>query len=325
MKRVQTRRAIATIFAIFFIPSFYHHGSAVAQSAGSASLRGPGISGRPVTIPVTIRVKGRSVPSELDLPTVLLNVSEDGEPQTLLSIRSRVNAPLNLILLIQDDVVSSVGLEIKGLSEFIRRLPRGSRVLVGYLRAGSLQVRTKFTADLERAAKYLRPPLAVASAAPYNPYVEVIEAVRRFDAQPAGRRAILLVSDGVDTSQGDFSISPGQSSDLQRAIIEAQRRSAAVYSFFVPTVTSSTNGNLVSVGQSSLNRLSEETGGHAFFQGLSAPTSFDPFLKELSLTLDRQIALTYLSTHPRNGFHRIKIISSTPDVDLDYPAGYTRK
>jgi hypothetical protein len=325
MTQVQTGRAIATVFAVFFVLSLYHQGSAFAQSAGSASLRGSGVSGRPVTVPVTIRVKGRTVPSELDLPTVLLNVSEDGEPQTLLSIRSRINAPLNVIVLIQDDVVSSVGLEIKGLSEFIRRLPRGSRVLVGYLRAGSLQVRTKFTADLERAAKSLRPPLAVASAAPYNPYVEVIEALRRFDAQPAGRRAILLVSDGVDTSQGDFSISPGQSTDLQRAILEAQRRSAAVYSFFVPTVTSSTNGNLVSQGQSSLNRLSEETGGHAFFQGLGAPTSFDPFIKELSLTLDRQIALTYLSTHPRNGFHRIKIISSTPDVDLDYPAGYTRK
>jgi hypothetical protein len=325
MERVQTWRVIASVFAILLILSTNDHGNALAQSAGSASIRGTSISGRPVTIPVTIRVKGRTVPSELDLPTVLLNVSEDGEPQTLLSIRSRINAPINLILLIQDDVISSVGLEIKGLSEFIRRLPRGSRVLVGYLRAGSLQVPHKFTAELERAAKSLRPPLGLASAAPHNPYVEVIEALRRFDSQPAGRRAILLVSDGVDTSQGDFSISPGQSSDLQRAIIEAQRRSAAVYSFFVPTVTSSTNGNLISQGQSSLNRLSDETGGKAFFQGLGAPTSFDPFIKQLSLTLDRQIALTYLSTHPRNGFHRIKIISSTPDVELNYPTGYTRK
>lgn len=325
MKRVQTRRAIASVVAMFFFfLTADNSGFAFAQS-GSASLRIPSVSGRPVTIPVTIRVKGSTPPREMELPTVMLNVSEDGEPQTLLSIRSRANAPISLIVLIQDDVVSSVGLEIKGLSDFIRRLPRGSRVLVGYLRAGSMQVRQKFTADLERAAKSLRPPLGVASAAPYNPYVEVIEALRKFDSQPAGRRAVLLVSDGVDTSQGEFSISPGQSSDLERAIVEAQRRSVAAYSFFVPTVTSSINRNLVSLGQSSLNRLSEETGGHAFFQGLGAPTSFDPFIKELSLTLDRQIALTYLSTHPRNGFHRIRIISSTPDVDLGYPAGYTRK
>ena len=254
-----------------------------------------------------------------------LAISEDGEPQTLLSIRTKINVPINLMVLIQDDVVSSVGLEIKPLSEFIRTLPRGSRVLVGYLRAGSLQVRHKFTADLERAAKSLRPPIGVASAAPYNPYVEVVEALRRFDAQPAGRRAILLVSDGLDISQGLFSSSAGQSSDLQRAITEAQRRSVAIYSFFVPTVTSSTDTNLISQGQSSLNRLSDETGGHAFFQGLGAPTSFNPFIKELSQTLEKQIAVTYLSTHPRSGFHRIKISSSIPDVDLDYPAGYSRK
>lgn len=326
MKRVQTRKSIASIFAVvFFILSADNSRSTFAQSPGSASLRVPGVSGRPVTIPVTIRVKGKTAPRELELQTVDLTVSEDGEIQTLLSIRARTNAPINLIVLIQDDVVSSVSLEIRALSDFIRRLPRGSRVLVGYLRAGSMQVRHKFTADLERAAKSLRSPLGVASAAPYNPYVEVIEALRRFDSQPAGRRAILLVSDGVDTSQGEFSISPGQSLDLQRAIVEAQRRSVAVYSIFVPTVTSSTDGTLTSLGQSSLNRLSEETGGHAFFQGLGVPTSFDPFIKELSLTLDRQIALTYLSTHPKNGPHRIKIIASTADVDLDYPSGYTRK
>ena len=326
MKRVQTRGAIASLVAVaFFIVAADNHRSGFAQSPSSSSLRVSAASGRPVTIPVTIRVKGRTAPGELELQTVELNVSEDGEPQTLLSIRSRTNAPINLIVLIQDDVVSSVGLEIKSLGEFIRRLPRGSRVLVGYLRAGSMQVRHKFTADLGSAAKSLRPPIGVASAAPYDPYVEVIEGLKRFDAQPAGRRAILLISDGLDISQGIDPSSAAQSSDLQRAIDEAQRRGVAIYSFFVPTVTSSTNGNLISQGQSSLNRLSEETGGHAFFQGLGVPTSFDPFIKELSLALDKQIALTYLSTHPRNGFHRIKIISSAPDVKLDYPAGYTRK
>ena len=243
MKRVQMRRAIGSVFAaILFIVSANNNGNVFAQSPSSSSLRVSTASGRPVTIPVTIRLKGKTAPSEVELQTVDLTVSEDGEAQTLLSIRARTNAPLSLIVLIQDDVVSSVGLEIKALSESIRRLPRGSRILVGYLRAGSMQVRHKFTADLERAAKSLRPPIGSASAAPYNPYVEVIEALRRFDSQPAGRRAVLLVSDGVDTSQGVFSSSPAESSDLQRAIAEAQRRSVALYSFFVPTITSSTDG-----------------------------------------------------------------------------------
>jgi hypothetical protein len=325
MKRVESRKPFAGLFTAIFALLISASGaeSGLGQTPSSPSLRVSAPSGRPMTIPVTVRLKGKTAPSEIEPQNVDLTVSEDGEPQSLLSIRTRANAPINVMILIQDDVLSSVGLEIKSLSEFIRSLPRGSRVLVGYLRAGSLQVRHKFTADLDRAAKTLRSPIGVASAAPYNPYTEVIEALKRFDSQPTGRRAILLVSDGLDVSQG-LSLA-AQSSDLLRAIADSQRRSVAVYSFFVPTVTSSTDGNLISQGQSSLNRLSEETGGHAFFQGLGAPTSFNPFIKELSQTLEKQIAVTYLSTHPRNGFHRIKIISSTPEADLNYPAGYTRK
>ncbi|MFN2492983.1 MAG: hypothetical protein ABR501_08875, partial [Pyrinomonadaceae bacterium] len=201
---------------------------------------------------------------ELELQTVDLAVSEDGEPQTILSIRSMgTSTPINLSVLIQDDVVSSVSLEIRSLSDFIRRLPHGSRVSVGYLRSGSLQVRQKFTTDLEKAAKSLRPPLGLASAAPYNPYVEIIEALKRFDSQPAGRRAILLVSDGLDVSRGVDSSSASQSLDLERAITDAQRRSVAIYSFFAPTVLSAASGTLIGNAQSSLQRLSDETGGHA--------------------------------------------------------------
>jgi VWFA-related protein len=276
-------------------------------------------------IPLTIRVKGEVAKSELELQSVDLTVNEDGDSQTILSIRAMgTSSPINLMILIQDDVVSSVGLETKSLAEFVRRLPRGSRVSVGYLRTGSLQVRQKFTADLERAAQALRGPMGFASVAPYNPYVEVVEAVKRFDAQPAGRRAILLVSDGLDVSHGADASSPTQSLDLQRAVTEAQRRSIAVYSFYAPTALTGAGGVLIGNAQSSLQRLSDETGGRAFFQGLGVPTSFDPFIKEVNEALDRQIALTYLSTHLNKGFHRVKITSSTPGVEIHYPAGYRR-
>jgi VWFA-related protein len=319
MRRVQTQRALATVLVTLVFVLL--NGNTQVPFAQS-----PGVAARPVTIPLTIRLKNKTAPRELELQTVDLSVIEDGDPQTILSIRAiGTNSPINLAVLVQDDVVSSIALEMRSLADFIRRLPRGSRVSVGYLRAGSLQVRQKFTPHLERAANSLRSPLSLASAAPYNPYVEVIEALRRFDSQPAGRRAILLISDGLDISRGIDSSTAMGSFDLQRAIAEAQRRSVAIYAFYAPTIVSSTNGGLISNAQGSLQRLADETGGQAFFQGFSAPVSFDPFIRELNSTLDRQIALTYLSTHPKKGFHRVKITSSTPDVDVSYPTGYTRK
>ena len=315
--------AAAIILGLMSLPGLSSSSQlAFAQSPTVSSASRSPAAARPMTIPISIRVKG--VKPEPELQMIDLTVNEDGDPQTVLSIRAiGTNSPLTLAILIQDDLVSSIGLEIKPLAQFITRLPRGSRVLVGYLRSGSLQVRQKFTPDLEKAAKALRPPVGFASAAPYNPYVEVVEAIKRFDSQPSGRRAILLVSDGLDLSRGADSSSAGQSIDLQRAITEAQRRSIAVYAFYAPTV-GLRDPILTANAQSSLLRLAEETGGRAFFQGTGVPVSFDPFIKELTSSLDRQIALTYLSTHTEKGFHRIRVRSSSAGVEIDHPAGYTR-
>ena len=303
-------------FALMSQPAL---GQAPSVNGGSPS----GAPGRPITIPLTIRVKEDT---EFELQNIDLTISEDGEPQTIISLRGiGTSSPITLALLIQEDLVPSVSNEIKALAEFIRTLPKGSRVMIGYLRTGTLQVKQRFTNDLERAANSLRPPSGLASAGPYNPYVEVIEALKKFESQPLGRRAILLVSDGLDISRGVDSSSPTQSIDLQRAINESQRRGVAIYGFYAPTLVAASNPALVSNAQSSLLRFSNETGGMAFFQGLGAPVSFEPFIRELDVSLQKQAALTFLSTHLKKGFHRIDVKSSTPGVRVAFPSGYVSR
>jgi len=55
--------------------------------------------------------------------------------------------PLNLAVLIQDDLISQVGNEIGVTKDFIRSLPEGSQVMVGYITSGTLQVRQPFTTE----------------------------------------------------------------------------------------------------------------------------------------------------------------------------------
>ncbi|HYP53895.1 MAG TPA: hypothetical protein VEQ42_10175 [Pyrinomonadaceae bacterium] len=280
---------------------------------------------RSVTIPVTLRLREPKPQTEVQ-SIEYLTVLEDGEDQEILSLRGGVRSPLSLAILIQDDLSSSISTEIREIAAFIRRLPPGTRVFVGYLRGGSLQVRQRFTNDLERAARSLRIPVSSSAVAPFNPFAQTIEALRRFESQPQGRRAVILFSDGVDTSRGFDSSTPSQSVDLQRAINEAQRRSVAVFAVYAPTVGVTGNGRsiLAGNGQGSLQRLAAETGGRAYFQGFSAPVSINPFLREISTLLPRLFALTYLSTHPDRGFHNIKIIADVRDGEVLYPAGYTR-
>lgn len=282
---------------------------------------------RTMTVPISIftkeELKQKRISEFVEAGDLI--VKEDGDQQIILSIRSVSETPLELAVLIQDNLSSSVNLELKRISEFIQRLPQGSRVMVAYLRGGTIQVRQKFTEDLEKASKSLRVVFSSASTAS-NPYDGVTEAVKRFDALPNGRRAILLISDGLDITHGTESLNSLQSLELDQAILNSQRRSVAVYSFYTSSeITEGYNSRLSLVGQSMLNRLSNETGGRAFFQGTQSPVSFDPFFKDLNLTLTRQFALTYLSTHMKKGYHKVQIASTNPQVRIEHPDGYFYK
>jgi hypothetical protein len=205
----------------------------------------------------------------------------------------RVSQPVNLAVLIQDDLVSRVGNELRVTAEFIRELPEGSNVMVGYIRSGSLQVRQPFTNDLAAAAGALRIPVGSTSASPYNPYVQVRDAVKLFPEGGANRNALLLVSDGLDTSRGFDYSSSVDSIDLNRAVRAAKERGVSVYSFYAPTAgLTSWDSRAVSFGQSALQRVSDETGGRAFFQGTSFVT-FNAYFTRLTKTLNEQGGRAY--------------------------------
>jgi VWFA-related protein len=318
------RNRLAKVIAVLlFVPIFF--GFSFAQKTNENNQLKQNEKVRPVTIPISIftRQELKENQSEEFVRAGNLVVSEDRDEQIILSIRSVSNTPLALAVLIQDDLTSNVNLQLNDIRKFIRNLPKGSRVMVGYLRSGSLQVRQKFSEDLEKAAGSLRIVTGSSAFASVNPYDQVEEALKRFDALPTGRRAVLLVSDGLDVSRGADSSSPSQSVALDRAILKAQRKAVAIYSFYnAGSLTENGNQILTLNGQGSLNRLSEETGGRAFFQGTLSPISFDPFFRDLNVALNRQFALTYLSTHFKKGYHKIEILSTNPDVKIEHPKGY---
>ncbi len=280
---------------------------------------------RVMTIPISIFTKEELKKGRFEefVQAGRLTVLENKEEQEILSIKSVSNQPLALAVLMQDDLSAEINLQLDDLKEFIAQLPEGSRVLVAYLRGGSLQIRQPFTRDLDAAAKSLRVIAGSPGSAPRSPYESLRSALNRFDGLPNGRRAVLMVSDGLDVSGGIANSSPGLNGELDRAVLEAQKRGVAVYSIYsAATYTNGGNSRLVLNGQSSLERLSEQTGGRAFFQGFSSPISFKPFLANLDRVLTRQFALTYLSTHMKSGYYKVVVESSNPEVRIDHPQGY---
>lgn len=278
--------------------------------------------GREVTILVTAHPHNdRTRQAAAALQPGDFSVREDSRPQQILSTKRASEAPPVLAILIQDDLVSRVNNEIKAIKEFIRGLPEGSRVMTGYLTTGTINVTQDFTTDRERAADSLRIIRSSESSAPFNPYVEVREALKRFDAQPAGRRMILLVSDGLDISRGFSSASPTLSIDLDRAVEDAQRRGVAVFTFYAPSVGLTSSSRIAAnFGQGSLNRLADETGGEAFFSGTDF-VSFAPYIKDFNELLGLQWVITYRSSTAGSSFRRIEVTAES-DVHLHHPKGY---
>jgi len=280
---------------------------------------------RTVTIPISIFTKIELKENQLNEIVEAGNifVKEDNEQQVILSIRSVSNTPLSLAIIIQEDLEPQVNLELKRIGEFIKNLPKGSRVMVGYIRTGGFLVRQRFTEDLEKAAASLRIISGSSAVASNDPYEALSEALERFDALPAGRRAVLFVSDGFDATSGLTALSSLDSLSLQQSIFKAQRKSVAVYSIYADgSYTKNASASVVVGAQGGLNKLASETGGRAFFQGTHTPVSFDPFFRELDVALNRQFALTYLSTHMNKGYHRVEVYSSNPDVKIEHPKGY---
>jgi len=224
--------------------------------------------------------------SMLAIAPAKAGVSKEKEQTSLQGIE-----PLNLAVLIQDDLIPQVGNELGVTKDFIRSLPDGSRVMVGYITTGTLQVRQPFTTDLEKATKSLRIPLAARGSSAFNPYVEVLEALKKFDSSWTNSNAVLLISDGLDTSRGFDSTAAGHTLDIDRTIKDANRRHVSIFSFYAPSVGFTSRNHLAaSYGQSSLNRVSNETGGRAFFQGTTGFVTFDPYFARLRETLNRQYA-----------------------------------
>lgn len=280
---------------------------------------------RTVTIPISIFTKDelRENQAQEYVQADRLTVREDKELQQILSIRSVSDSPLSIAIVIQEDLATNFNLQIKDIQDFIRSFPQGTRVMVAYTRSGSPQIKQRFTDDLAKAAGSLRIVSGSSGFAPRSPFDGVEDILGRFDGLPAGRRAVLLFSDGLDTSQGLNLASITQSFDLEQAVLKAQKKGVAVYSFYSPTTTTE-NGNslFILAAQGALEKLSEQTGGRAFYHGSIAPLSYLPFFKELNLALNRQFSLTYLSTHMKKGYHKVEVMSTNPEVKIVHPKGY---
>jgi hypothetical protein len=243
------------------------------------------------------------------------------------------NAALQLMILIDDTLNSSVGNNLTDIKDFINAQPPSTVIGVGYMANATVKIAQNFTADHDLAIKAVRLPLGSFSSMD-SPYLSLISLVKGWP-QDKVRREVLLVTDGIDRLRGDrpqpsrlgpnygpvYHTMPTISPDVSSASEVSQRYNVIVYSLYSPGVGRSGRSSWdLQIGLSGLSQIAEETGGECYSLGTSALVSFKPYLDRFQKILSNQYYVVFQAVPAKKaGFQRIKIDTELSNSEILAP------
>jgi hypothetical protein len=125
-----------------------------------------------------------------------------------------------------------------------------------------------------------------------------------------------MLTDGVDPYYGNSIVDDPY---LDTAMHDALKNGVMVYSIYLRGAgLASRSGWITTMAQSRLSEVSQETGGYAYFQGISDPVAIAPFLTDFQDRLNHQYKVTIEATNPK-GVQPVKVRTELPGIKLDAP------
>jgi hypothetical protein len=225
---------------------------------------------------------------------------------------------LQLAILIDDAVNSSaIGPQFDDLKNFIEEQPNTTEVGIFYAQYGTITTAAKFSSDHQSVAKKLRLPLGRRSGASPSIYLSLSDLVKKWPAGAAApRREVLMLTSGMDLLQ------PGvQNPYFDAAMTNVQRSGVIVHSIYVGSLRLGLSF-FGMIAQGNLGQITSGSGGDGFFQGLSTPVSFKPFLQQLNIILLNQYLITFeapASSKAKGDLRQIRVRIEQSRVKLLYP------
>jgi hypothetical protein len=293
----------------------------IANPGFSASL--PGAPDGSTELVITaLPIARASQPSSLqaiDLQASDVKVLQGKTPVPVVRLQRLAGdlADMQLVVLLDDSTrSSSLGTHLSELKTFLQSLPSTTLVAVGYMRNGTFASTQAFTADHQEAVRALRLPESVPGENG-SPYFALSDLVKHWPSkQPTDRRAVLMLTDGVDRYFGSATIDDPY---VDTAIRDSLKEGVLVYSSFLRGAGLYDRGDLVTnFGQSRLMEVSQDTGGHAYFQNFSDPVSITPFLGDFQDRLDHQYRVTIQALNEK-GVQHVKLRTELPNVKIEGP------
>jgi VWFA-related protein len=254
------------------------------------------------------------------VPKQAITVYENRKQQNLSSWvpLTGSRAGLQLVILLDDSSRSTLGLQLKDLSDFVSGLPPATQIAIGYMRNGSAVMVQNFTTNHAQAAQAFRLP-AGGAGINGSPYFCLSDLVKRWPGSPGNlRREVIMVTDGVDRYSGRR-FDP-EDPYVKAAVTDAQKAGVIVYSIYYRGIGRLDRSFVATDGgQNYLTQVSGDTGGKVYLEGFGNPVSFAPFLSDIQRKLQNQYELSFEST-AKPGLQQLKVKTNQPNTNILFPA-----
>ncbi len=290
-------------------------GGGAAPSGPGVVQPGPAFRTGIDVVSLNVTVLDRQSRYATDLQQNDFSVFEDGVKQDV-SYFTKTNLPISLSLLL--DTSASMEDKLKTAQDaavgFARRLkPQDAAQVIDF--DSRVEVLQNFTSDATAAEQAIRRTAAGGSTSLNNAVYIALKELRKAQAQPGQelrRQAIVLVSDGEDTSS---LVSFDEVLDL------AKRSETAIYAIGIrsrepPQARGFREAEYV------LRQLAQETGGRAFFP--DRIEDLNGVYEEISNELSSQYTIGYMSRNQRRdgAWRRVVVQVSRPGLTTRTKQGY---
>jgi len=238
---------------------------------------------------------------------------EDDKPQTIERVNIDTDLPLHIALLIDRSgtVQNQLKLEKDAAIEFLNRTLKHGKdkaVIIGFDTAVD-DLSNGFTDDIEKLSDPIRKILAGGSTSAFD--AVYIAADKYLSKQPS-RRLAILISDGDDNNSRKT---------LDEAMLISQKSEVSIYSISTNLSVGSSGADR-DRGDKNLKKLSEETGGRAFFPKKleDLETGFQMIGEEVR----SQYSLLYSPTNKvRDGrFRKYRVVANNKNFKITARPGY---
>jgi len=273
---------------------------------------------------VVVTVGGRPPNASLDLKPEDFEILEDGSPQEVANFSRNADQPLKMVMLYDTSysVIQRINFERRAAARFFERVIRPQDRAAVFSVSTDVVVLQEFTNKIPLLVEATRQLKAQGATSLYD----AIYLASDYLKPAEGRRAIVIISDGGDTTSGK---------GLLESLAQAQKSDSVIFAIFTGNPWPSENLRDLAA-ERALEALTKETGGELFkprlFDGRRpVEDSEEASLKELDRTftdlaerLRTQYVLGFYSTNEKRdgSFRKLDVRIKKPNYLARARTGY---